>query len=451
MSEVEPNHLPQFVRLLPEATANDRINEIFRRAIQEAIEEETENEFANEEEYGAEIAKDVYEILGSGAIVSTVQDFIENLPDRYIAHTPVYETALREVDRVDYQSFGHSAVVSPLIMLTDHDSNRIYVGTDKLAHFVQQGYDYHFIYSAVEEYAPGLGELYALSWGLWSEGIEITDEYVENYLESRGLGTDEETIESTRNDIIAFIEDSDTALFLSPTPEMVRNSYFLCWLADLLGTHKFGVLGSALTGIISHSDIVVNEAGLRFYFDLAADPEGMAQNFDITDYVTPQWDEEILQSEFSPVVQERIEEAEGNGIKWPFVYGFGADISGPPWMLSVSIPVFYRAWRDMEWRLRLGGSMPFTVDESVLARQSRGFVSLDMDMRITGLHFAYVTSTFAFTEAIASDEPMEGFHPIIEMGWEIMFWGWTSFRLGFMFDMNDYTTSFTTGLLWIAR
>ena len=451
MSEVEPNHLPEFVRLLPEAVSNDRVNEIFRRAIQEAIDEERGNEFASEEEYGGAIARDFYGILGSGAIVSTVQDLIEELPDRYVAHTPVYDTALREVDRADYQSFAHPAVVSPLIALTGPDGGPYYVGTDKIAHFIQQGYDYYFIYRTVEEYAPGFGELYALSWGLWSEGIEITGDYVRNYLDSHDLPVDEEAVERTRDDIIAFMEDSDTVLYLSPTPEFIRSSYFLCWLADLIGTHKFGVLGSALTGIISRSDLVVNEAGLRFYFDLIADPEEMAQNFDITDYVTPEWDEEILQSTFSPVIQERIEEAHGNGINWPFVYGFGADISGPPWMVSASVPVLYHTWHDMEWRLRLGGSMPLTIDESLLAQESRGFVSLDMDMRITGLHFAYLTSTFALTEAIASNDPMEGFHPIIEMGYEIMFWGWTSLRIGFMFDINDYIPSLTIGILRIAR
>lgn len=105
----------------------------------------------------------------------------------------------------------------------------------------------------------------------------------------------------------------------------------------------------------------------------------------------------------------------------------------------------------MEWRLRLGGSIPLTLDEDYLTEESQGFASLDMDMRISGLFSAYLTSTFAFTEAIASNDPMNGFHLIFETGLEIMFWGWTSLRLGFMFDINDYIPSFTIGILWIAR
>jgi len=451
MSEVDPNVPPLFPRRLPEAVSNDRVNEFFREAIREAIEEERENEFASEEEFGEAVAKDFYDILGSGAIVTTIQEEIADLPSRYVADTSVHDTALQYVDRVDYQSHAHPAILSPLIALMGPDGGPYYVGTDKLAHLVQQGYDYWFIYKNVEKFAPGMGELYASAWGLWSEGIELTDEYVGNYLTSHGLPFGAETVSRIRGEVTSFMEDSELIWYLNPTPDFVEGWVVTRWMADQLGTHQFGVLGDALTGIISYSDIVVNEAGLRFYFDLIEDPEGMARNFDIADYVTPEWDEEILPSTFSPLIQERIEEAEGNGIKWPFVYGFGLDLSVPPWMLSLSFPVLYYEWRDIEWRARLGGSIPLTIDESALARESRGFVSLDMDMRITGLHFAYLTSTFAFTEAIASNDPMDGFHPIIEMGWEIMFWGWTSLRMGFMFDINDYVTSFTIGILRICR
>ncbi len=451
MSEVDPNIQPQFPRRLPEAIANDRVNDFFREAIREAIEEERGNEFASEEEYGEAVADEFYGILGSGAIVTAIQERVEALPDRYVADTSVYDTALQYVDRVDYQSYAHPSILSPIIALMGEDGGPYYVGTDKLAHFVQQGYDYHFIYETVEEAAPGLGELYAFAWGLWSEGIELTDEYVENYLSSHDRSADTETVSRIRGEITSFMESSDAVLYLNPSPDFVKGWVVTRWLADLLGTHQFGVLGEALTGIISYSDLAVNEAGLRFYFDLIADPEEMAQNFDIADYVTPEWDEELLPSTFSPVIEERIEEAHGNGIKWPFVYGLGADLSVPPWMFSISVPVLYHTWRDAEWRLRLGGSIPLTLDGSALAGDSRGFVSLDMAMRISGLHFTYLTSTFALTEAVASNDPMEGFHPIIEAGYEVMFFGWTSVRLGFMFDMNDYIASFVVGILRIAR
>lgn len=451
MSEVDPNIPPRFGRRLPEAVSNDQVNGFFRRAISEAIEEEAGNEFAGEEERGEAVARDLYDILGSGAIVTTIQEQIEDLPSRYVADTSVYDTALQLVDRVDYQSYAHPSILSPLIALTGHDGGTYYVGTDKIAHFVQQGYDYWFLYEHVEEFAPGLGELYAHAWGLWSEGIELTDEYVADYLSSHDLPSDAETVDRIRGEVLSFIEGSDLIWYLSPTPDLVEGWVVTRWLADQLGTHQFGVLGEALTGIISYSDLVVNEAGLRFYFDLIADPEEMAENFDIANYVTPQWDEEILPSTFSPVIQERIEEAEGNGIKWPFVYGFGMDLSVPPWMFSVSFPFLYHTWRDIEWRARIGGSMPLTIDEDALAEMSRGFISLDMDARLAGLFYWYLTSTFAFTEAIASSDPMEGFHPIVEMGLEVMFFGWTSLRAGFMYDIQEYAASFVIGILRIAR
>lgn len=95
MSEVEPNRPPQFPRHLPQAVANDEVNRIIRTAIREAIEEENGNEYATAEEHNEAVARDFYADMGSGVIVSEVQERIEALSDRYVAHTSVYDTALQ--------------------------------------------------------------------------------------------------------------------------------------------------------------------------------------------------------------------------------------------------------------------------------------------------------------------------------------------------------------------
>ena len=95
--------------------------------------------------------------------------------------------------------------------------------------------------------------------------------------------------------------------------------------------------------------------------------------------------------------------------------------------------------------------MPLSIDEQILALETQGLVSFDMAMRLSGLHFVYLTTNFGFSESLASDEPIKGFHPSIEMGYEIMALGWTSIRTGFRFDIIDYTTSWTLGLMTIWR
>jgi len=452
MSEVELNSPPEFIRTLPEAIANDEINRIIRSAIGEAISMENRDNYSSALEYGQTIAEKFYELLGRGAIAAHLEELAEELPPNYLGQSDVYKTALQYVDRIDYQSYAHPAVLSPLIALTGRDGGTYFVGTDKMAHFVQQSYDYYFIYRTVEENHPGLGELYARCWGLWSEGIEITDNYIIEYLVSHNLPSDPQRVQEIREDIITFMEDSDTVMYLNPNPAFVNGWVVFRWLAhNLIGTHQFGVYGLSTTGIISYSDIAVNEAGFTFYLNLISNPEDMAENFDITDYVTADWDEEILRSVFSPVVEERIEEAKGNDIKSPFVYGIEMHIAGLPWTFSLSIPLLYYMWRDLEWRCRLGTSMPLEFNKNVLASESMGYTSIDMAMRISGLNFWYLGAAFGLSGAILSDEPINGFHPIIEIGYEVMFLGWTSLRAGFMFDINDYTPFFIVGIMRMWR
>lgn len=444
MSELAPNLPPLFPRPLPVDVANDRVNAIFRDAIREAIAAERAHDAPADADFGEEVARHFYDILGAGAIAAEIEVILQELPSRYLGEVTRDETALRMVDRVDFRAYSHTAILSPIIGIMGHDGGPYYVGTDKFGHFVQQGYDYLTIYRNVEDERPDRPpELFAYAWGLWSEGIELTDEYVRNYLETHGLAAEPETVSELKDELVEFMEEADIIEYMSPTPEFAKGSDVLRWTADAIGTHQFGILGSASSGIISYADLYANEAGLRFFFELIEDPEAMAENFDVADYVTPQWDEEILPPTYVPIVTERIEEAQGLDIKWPIIYGFGFELSGPPARLAASMPVIYHPWRDAEWRLRLGASMPLTGDETRLEYESMGFASLDMSMRITGLHFAYLTFTSGFTK--------DGFHPIIGAGYEVMFLGWMSIYLGFNFDINGYEPSFCLGTVGILR
>ena len=126
------------------------------------------------------------------------------------------------------------------------------VGTDKIDHMFHVGYRYFQIFqrqflsnqSTVGQAAASRrGERYARAWGEWSEGVLST-------------GT-----------------TSDPAL--------------MAWLRSL-GT-PLGGFGITATGVHSRGDLAANDAGLRFYRALYANP---AMTFDIRRFVTGDWDEE---------------------------------------------------------------------------------------------------------------------------------------------------------------
>jgi len=452
MSEVPPSICPKYCRPLPKQAANDEINKIFRTALHTAVSSEKSKKHATRDQYVDAVAYKFYQLLGAGALEARIEVIASNLPPQFIAHTPRKNTVLKCVDRVDFRSYAHTAVMSGVIALTGKDpAIKYYVGTDKLGHFVQQGYDYWIIYKAIEARDKGLGELFAAAWGYWSEGEKLSDEWFQNYLVSRNLPAHENRVKSLKKTIDNFLKKSEIVEILSPTPEGVKVVTPLRKLAHFIGTHQFGILGGGSTGIISYADIAANDAGLRFYLDLAKDPDSLAQNFDIKDYVSCVWDEEILKSKYLPVIERRIDEALGKKRKSLFVYGMGAQYDAFANQLGLSIPVLYYSAQNYEIRWRLGMSVPLTSQNSALSKNTDAFTSLDLSVRLSGLHYAHLSTTVGATSQIFSDAASDGVRPSFQIGYEVMLFGWASFQVGYIFHAWDRSSSIGIGTLLLWR
>lgn len=441
MSESAPVRLPKFPRAVPRDVANSVLNEIFREAIGSSISAAGKQGRKSRDEYLQAVADDFLNRLGKGTIVAEIERIAGELSDRYVAAVPREKTTLKYVTRADYRSFSHTAVLSPALALEVKDSpTPCYIGTDKLGHMVQQGYDYWIIYKNVEARKTGLGELFANAWGLWSEGTEIGDEQIRSYLAAKNLPADDSEVERIRREIRLFLTESKEVEMLSPTPVGVKGNSFLKKLAHILGTHEKGILGTLSTGIFSYADIEANEAGFKFYLDLERDPEYLAKNFDIKDYATCEWDEEVLRPELSPLIEQRIDEAVSGRRKSFFARGLGINYDIPDNVLALSTPLFFFSSGDLELRLRAGGAMPLSSDTDTLYAGSQLFSAFDFLFRLSGLHYAYLTTS-------AGVSAKRDFRSTLGAGYEVFLLGKTSLQIGWQFDNIRQDSSANLGVL----
>ena len=134
--------------------------------------------------------------------------------------------------------------------------NGVCIGTDKLAHFFQQGWEYYTI--AVLD---GRGDALAGRYGAWLEGKEAREK-----------------------------DAADEAYF--------RKQFS----GRVLG---YGSYGRTMSGIISHADLAANLAGLQMYRDLAA-----GRFISVTNYVSKLWCEEINPNDYTPEMKRLVERNE---------------------------------------------------------------------------------------------------------------------------------------------
>ena len=127
------------------------------------------------------------------------------------------------------------------------------LGTDKLAHVFQQGWEYYTI-SVLDQKGDRLAERY----GEWLEGLEPRQRYAD------------------------------------------AEEYFK---RQFSGRHLgYGAFGRTMSGVISPADLEANKAGLRLYKDLA---RGVFRSMD--DYISPQLCEEVNPNQYTPEVQAVVE------------------------------------------------------------------------------------------------------------------------------------------------
>ena len=127
------------------------------------------------------------------------------------------------------------------------------LGTDKLGHMFQQGWEYYRI--AVLD---GKGDALATRYGEWLEGKETREKYV----------SDEKYFRRQRS-------------------------------GRLLG---YGGFGRTMSGVISNADLAANLAGLQMYKDIA---RGKFES--IANYVSEQLCEEVNCNEYTPEMKRLVE------------------------------------------------------------------------------------------------------------------------------------------------
>ena len=130
--------------------------------------------------------------------------------------------------------------------------NGVCLGTEKLAHLFQHGWEYYRI--AVLD---GRGDALAMRYGEWQEGLAAREQYA-----------------------------ADEPYFLQQP----------------MGWPGYGGYGRRISGVISHADLAANQAGLRLYKDLAA---GRFKT--IADYVTKDLCEETNPNEYTPAMKRLVE------------------------------------------------------------------------------------------------------------------------------------------------
>lgn len=150
---------------------------------------------------------------------------------------------------------GFIACIEPCVRV-----NGVCLGTDKLGHLFQEGWEYYRI-SVVDKKGDRMAERY----GEWLEGKESRDAYVAD------------------------------------------EPYFRQQLSG--GRVGYGGYGRTLTGVISNADLEANKAGLQMYKDIQ---NGRFKS--IGDYVCSQLCEEVNLNEYTSEMETIVR---GNGRKLP--------------------------------------------------------------------------------------------------------------------------------------
>ncbi len=125
------------------------------------------------------------------------------------------------------------------------------IGTDKLGHMFQQGYEFYKIAKATDEAA-------AIEYGKWTEGVGKLDDYSEAVRDKWAKG-----------DLEKFI--------------------------------PFGGFGRIISGVISKADIAANKAGMKLYFDIE---NGKFKS--ICDYISDDLNEDINLNEYTDELKKIV-------------------------------------------------------------------------------------------------------------------------------------------------
>ncbi|MDH3974187.1 MAG: DUF4157 domain-containing protein [Deltaproteobacteria bacterium] len=244
---------------------------------------------------GIHMVNAVYQELASGGSISAVERRLGSLPSTHVNHIDYSRSRYAGTLMWPVDPFTRSALwaagkifVAPVINLCG-----TCVGTDKVGHFFQQGYEYYRLYRSVEARIQAMpeDEQRAFYRRIAGPPIPLPDLPIdfEREEEPFGLGRFEVTP-------AAIVELAASAFVMQ----------FGRWLEGFNNTlttederwihgHSFipfyyheGVYGASTTGVLSRADLQANRRGFQFYQDLWHNPGSPP---DICDYVGGLWNE----------------------------------------------------------------------------------------------------------------------------------------------------------------
>ena len=237
----------------------------------------------------------VYQELASGGSVSEVERRLGALPSTHVNH-------------VDYGSSRYSGTlmwpVDPLTRSVLWAAGKIFVapvinlcgtcvGTDKVGHFFQQGYEYFRLYRSVEARIQAMpeDEQRAFYRRIVGPPIHLPDLFLDIEMDDEpfGLGRFEVTP--------AAIVEFAASAFVMQFGQWLEGFNNTLTAEDVrwINTHSFipfyyhqGVYGASTTGVLSRADFQANRMGFQFYQDLWHNPSSTPN---ICDYVGSLWNE----------------------------------------------------------------------------------------------------------------------------------------------------------------
>ncbi len=237
----------------------------------------------------------VYQELASGGSVSEVERRLGALPSTYVNH-------------IDYDSSRYAGTlmwpVDPLTRLVLWAAGKIFVapvinlcgtcvGTDKVGHFFQQGYEYFRLYRSVEARIQAMPEHEQRTFYRRITGppIHLPDIPFDIEIDDAPFGLGHLQVTS------AAIAELAASAFVMQFGRWLEGFNNTLTTEDVrwINTHSFipfyyheGVYGASTTGVLSRADLQANRMGFRFYQDLWHNPSTLP---DICDYVGSLWNE----------------------------------------------------------------------------------------------------------------------------------------------------------------